>query len=89
MSYYTTQLEKLQADAYNDITVKFFDSYGNTTHHLTLNNESISEIQDYLAAYEFNKQVAYLKQLIEGNPNDVKLLKEEYRELTGKQYRRS
>ena len=34
----------------------------------------------------YDQQVAYLIHLIQGNPADVKLLKQEYYELTGKRY---
>jgi hypothetical protein len=34
----------------------------------------------------YDQQVAYLVHLIQGNPADVKLLKQEYQALTGKRY---
>lgn len=36
----------------------------------------------------FQEEEKELRELIEGNPADVKLLKAEYQELTGKQYRK-
>lgn len=36
----------------------------------------------------YEEEVKELRELIEGNPNDVKLLKQEYLELTGKRYKK-
>lgn len=36
----------------------------------------------------FEEEEAEMRETIEGNPADVKLLKQEYEQLTGKKYRR-
>jgi len=40
-------------------------------------------------AESYEHEVLEFRELIEDNPSDVKQLKEEYKILTGKQYRRS
>lgn len=37
----------------------------------------------------YEQEVAEMRELIAGNPADVKLLKKEYEQLTGKRYRRA
>ena len=39
-------------------------------------------------AKSYEEEVSILRSLIEGNPADVKLLKQEYLSLTGKNFRR-
>lgn len=40
-------------------------------------------------AESYEREAAELRKLIQSRPSDIKELKEEYQQLTGKQYRRS
>ncbi len=50
-------------------------------------NAYIPTVLSWCTSYE--QEVAELQELIESNPADVKLLKKEYQQLTGKRYRKS
>jgi hypothetical protein len=88
-NYYKRQLEKIVLSSDYVPTITVYDSEGNTTHHLSLNSESIPELIEWLTDFNFNSEVGRLRRLIEGSPDDIKLLKREYYELTGKNYRRN
>jgi len=86
-NYYKSQLEMLQPDEFA-VTIQLHDFTGARTNHLSLNKESIPILIEWLEKYEYAKQRIYLEELIDGKPADEKLLRKEYKELTGKNYRR-
>jgi len=88
MNYYERQLAKLEIEHDYDLMIKVLDNRGNFTYCMNLNDESIPVLIGYLLMYRLNKKRAYLKHVIDGKPADEKLLRKEYKELTGKNYRR-
>lgn len=54
---------------------------------LNMENKYEPEFLDWCTSYD--QEVFELRELINGKPSDVKQLKQEYYQLTGKQYRKT